>query len=63
MRPDHLAHNDPHGLRDFGIVTVDATKVYWKLDLYDTSYEWGAEDPADPARTRRVLTLLLPEEY
>ena len=55
--------NDPHGLRDFGIVTIDGARVYWKLDLFDPSYEWGAEDPANPARTRRVLTLLLPEEY
>lgn len=60
---DFSEDNDPYGLRDFGIVTIDGIKVYWKLDLYDPSYEWGAEDPANPARTRRVLTLLLPEEY
>ncbi|PZQ46307.1 MAG: hypothetical protein DI556_20755 [Rhodovulum sulfidophilum] len=59
--------NDPWGQRDFGIVSVEqggeAIRVYWKLDLYDADYTFGSEAPEDPERTRRVLTLLLPEEY
>lgn len=59
--------NDPWGIRDFGIVTVRAgdreVRVYWKIDLYDTAYEYGSDDAADITKTRRLLTLLLPEEY
>lgn len=55
--------NDPFQQHDFGSVEINGTKVWFKIDLFDPSYKWGAEDPANPARTRRVLTLLLPEEY
>lgn len=55
--------NDPHGERDFGAVAVDGVAVWFKLDAYDLDYGFGSENPADPAVTRRVLTLLLPDEY
>lgn len=59
--------NDPFGLHDFGTFEVEseghAVKLYWKIDLYDVAYEFGSEVPDDPARTRRVLTILLPEEW
>lgn len=59
--------NDPWGQHDFGIVEIgqggETVKVYWKLDLYDADYTFGSKAPEDPERTRRVLTLLLPEEY
>ena len=59
--------NDPYGNHDFGIFTVPTegseVRLYWKIDLYDAAFEYGSEAPADPSRTRRVLTILLPEEY
>ena len=59
--------NDPFGTRDVGDFEVEAegqrVKVYWKIDLYDLAYEFGSEAPDDPARTRRLLTILLPEEW
>lgn len=59
--------NDPFGLRDFGDFEVEVggerVKLYWKIDLYDTAYKFGSDAPDDPARTRRLLTLLLPEEW
>ena len=55
--------NDPWGTRDFGTVTVQGEKLYWKIDTFDAACEYGSDDPADPARTHRVLTLLFPSEY
>ena len=56
--------DDPDGLRDFGAVEVEGTRVWWKVDLYsDDRLEWGSERPDDPARTYRVLTLLFPEDW
>ena len=55
--------NDPHGERDFGAFGIGGEKLFWKIDLYDPAYTYGSERPADPARTRRVLTVMFSDEY
>jgi hypothetical protein len=55
--------NDPYGEHDFGIFELDGQTLNWKIDYYDRLLEWGSPDPADPAVTLRVLTILLVEEY
>ena len=55
--------NDPHGEHDFGSFTDDGKTFFWKIDYYDPSCTYGSENPADPAQTTRVLTLMLREEY
>jgi hypothetical protein len=55
--------NDPHGEHDFGSLEHDGTRLFWKIDYYDRSMTAGAEDPADPAATCRVLTVMLAAEY
>lgn len=55
--------NDPHGEHDFGSFELFAKKFLWKIDYYDTALEFGSEDPSDPARTARVLTIMLAKEY
>ena len=55
--------NDPYEEHDFGAFELDGTRLNWKLDYYDLSCVHGSTDPADPAKTRRVLTLLLADEY
>jgi hypothetical protein len=57
------AANDPHGEHDFGSFDLAGDKFFFKLDYYDPSLEAGSDDPADPAKTTRVLTLMLAEEY
>jgi hypothetical protein len=55
--------NDPHGEHDFGSFEVAGDKFFWKIDYYDADLEHGSEDPADPSKTTRVLTLMLAAEY
>ncbi len=55
--------NDPHHEHDFGSFDLAGLKFFFKLDYYDLNLEFGSDDPADPAKTTRVLTLMLAEEY
>jgi hypothetical protein len=55
--------NDPHGEHDFGAFELAGQRFFWKIDYCDQNMEYGSEDPVDPAKTRRVLTLMLAEEY
>jgi len=55
--------NDPHKEHDFGSFTHEGQKLFWKMHYYDAACELGSDDPADPAKTVRVLTIMLAEEY
>jgi len=57
------ADNDPHGEHDFGSFDHDGRTIFWKIDLYDRDYKFYSPDPTYPAKTNRVLTILLAEEY
>ena len=55
--------NDPHGEHDFGAVDEAGVRYFWKVDCYDSATEFGSPDPADPAVTTRVLTIMRADEY
>jgi hypothetical protein len=55
--------NDPHKERDFVSFEINGQQFFGKCSYYDLDYEFGSEDPSDPAITRRVWTIMLPEEY
>ena len=53
--------NDPHGEHDFGSLSFEGKKIFWKIDYYDRELKMWC-DPLDKA-CRRVLTVMLAEEY
>jgi len=55
--------NDPYGEHDFGSFQIGDERLFWKIDYYDLSLEYGSNDPADASQTKRVLTIMLAEEY
>jgi hypothetical protein len=55
--------NDPHQEHDFGSIEIGGERFFWKIDYYDKACEFGSEDPADPAQTTRVLTIMRADEY
>lgn len=62
---DFSEENDPWGDHSFGVVEAYGTRIFWKIDIYDTEYSFGVSLPKahDPAQVRRVLTLYLPIEH
>jgi hypothetical protein len=60
--------NDPYGEHDFGSFDYEGNRIFWKIDYYDrasfgTGRDMGSEDASDPAKTLRVLTIMLASEY
>jgi hypothetical protein len=55
--------NDPNLEHDFGSIQHGHHTLFWKIDYYDRQLEFGSPDPADPAVTTRVLTIMLASEY
>jgi hypothetical protein len=55
--------NDPHREHDFGSFEVEGEKYFWKIDYYALDMDGGSEDPADPDKTTRVLTIMHADEY
>lgn len=55
--------NDPHAEHDFGTISIEVAKFFWKIDLYDRSMEMASPNGADPSVTKRVLTIMHSSEY
>ncbi len=60
---DFNADNDPCGQHDFGAFDHGGQKVFFKIDYYAPDMVRGSDDPADPCKTVRVLTILFASEY
>jgi Protein of unknown function (DUF3768) len=55
--------NDPHGEHDFGSIELEGVTYFFKHDYYALDMDGGSEDPADPTKTTRVLTIMRADEY
>jgi hypothetical protein len=61
---DDFCHaNDPHEEHDFGAFDVDGHSIMFRIDYFDQSMSMHSRDPADPSVTKRVITIMLAEEY
>ena len=60
---DFSSDNDPHGEHDFGSFKIDGHKLFWKIDYYAPDMMHGSEDLANADITKRVLTIMLAEQY
>ncbi|MEM1370318.1 MAG: DUF3768 domain-containing protein [Cyanobacteria bacterium P01_H01_bin.15] len=60
---DFTDANDPHAEHDFGAFEFHGHQLFWKIDAYDQTYALGSDDPMDLSKTRRVLTIMLADEW
>lgn len=63
-RFDHFDESiDPTGQHDFGAFSYKGQRIFWKIDYYDPKLTRLSDDPSDPTRTVRILTIHLAEEH
>ena len=55
--------NDPYEEHDFGAFEAEGAQIFFKLDYFDLEMCHHSPDPANPAVTRRVMTVMLAEEW
>ena len=55
--------NNPYDEHDFGVVEVEGRRIFFKIDYYDRDLCFASPDPANQNITRRVMTIMLAEEY
>jgi hypothetical protein len=60
---DFTEDNDPYGEHNFGNFTYAGQKMFWKIDYYGPDMMYASEDPSDPEKAYRVLTIMLAMEY
>ena len=53
---------DPYGEHDMGAFEFEGAPCFWKIDYYTPDLSAGSEDPADPFKTVRVLTIMRADE-
>jgi len=61
---DDFCHaNDPYEEHDFGSFEADGHTIFFKIDYFDDTLTHHSPDPSNPSVTKRVITIMLAEEY
>ena len=61
---DDFCHaNDPHEEHDFGSFQAEGQTIFFKIDYFDTTLSYQSPDPSDASVTKRVITIMLADEY
>jgi hypothetical protein len=60
---DFSENNDPHGEHDFGAFELFGQRLFWKIDYYHPDHDTHAPVPSNIELCRRILTVMLAEEY
>lgn len=55
--------NDPHGEHDCAMVSIDGYEIIFKIDYFDVTLSHHSPDASDPTVTKRIMTIMLAEEY
>ena len=55
--------DDPWGEHDMAAVMVDGARIFFQIDCYDPTRAEYSGDPADAAKTERVLTIMFGREF
>lgn len=55
--------NDPYGEHDFGAFELFGAKMFWKIDYFHPEHDSHAPIASNIELCRRVLTVMLAEEY
>ena len=55
--------NDPHHEHDMAFFEYEGERYFFKFDYYDKSMKYGSDDPGDPSKTQRVLTIGFASDY
>lgn len=61
LRKSTFVEDSPE--RDLAVFDINGDRAFMKVDYLDEALEYGAEDPADTATTRRFITIMAPEDY
>lgn len=57
------ADNNPWGEHDVGAFDVSGHRIFFKIDYLSADSDMASDDPTDASQTRRIMTIMLAEEY
>ena len=60
---DFCHENDPYEEHDFGSFEIDDHTIFFKIDYFANDLAHHSPDPSDPAVTKRIVTIMLADEY